>query len=72
MKIKEIRQIIREELEYVLREQIEEDDIMDQLKYQLAKVGINKTNPGVFQLVDKRKSVKPNTITYMSVDKTIP
>jgi len=70
MKIKEIRQIIREELEYVLREQIEEDDIMDQLKYQLAKVGINKTNPGVFQLVDKRKSVKPNTITYMSVDKT--
>lgn len=71
MKLKEIRQIIREELAYVLKEQIEEDDIMDQLKFQLAKVGIDKVHPGAFKLVDKRKgTAKPNTITYMSVDKT--
>ncbi len=71
MKLKEIRQIIREELAYVLKEQIEEEDIMDQLKIQLAKVGIDKVHPGAFKLVDKRKgTAKPNTITYMSVDKT--
>jgi hypothetical protein len=71
MKLQEIRQIVREELKYVLREQIEEEDIMDQLKLQLAKVGIDKVHPGAFKLVDKRKgTAKPNTITYMSVDKT--
>jgi hypothetical protein len=71
MKLKEVRQIVREELKYVLKEQIEEEDIMDQLAFNLAKVGIDKKYPGAFKLIDKRKdTAKPNTITYMSMDKT--
>jgi hypothetical protein len=70
MKLKEIRQIVREELKCVLKEQIEREDIIDQLRFQLAKVGIDKVHPGMFKFVDKRKAVKPNTITYMSMDKT--
>ena len=69
MKLKQVRQIVREELKYVLKEQIEDEDIMDQLKIQLAKVGIDKVHPGAFKFIDKRKgTAKPNII--MSVDKT--
>jgi hypothetical protein len=69
MKLKQVRQIVREELQYVLKEQIEDEDIMDQLKIQLAKVGIDKVHPGAFKFIDKRKgTAKPNII--MSMDKT--
>jgi hypothetical protein len=46
-----------------------EDEILNSLKSQLAKVGIDKAHPGTFKVIDKRKDTpKPNTITYMSID----
>jgi hypothetical protein len=66
MKIKEIRTIIYEELESILKEEIENKNIEDQLKDQLSKMGIDKSNPVDFKLIDKRnKSSKPK---LMSLD----
>jgi hypothetical protein len=53
----------------IIKEELSDDEIIDSLKSQLAKVGINKKYPGTFKVIDKRKDTpKPNTITYMSID----
>jgi hypothetical protein len=52
-----------------IKEEMSDDEIINSLKSQLAKVGIDKARPGVFKVIDKRKDTpKPNVITYMSVD----
>jgi hypothetical protein len=51
-----------------IKEEMSEDEILNSLKSQLAKVGVDVKHPGAFKVIDKRKDVKPNTITYMSLD----
>jgi hypothetical protein len=52
-----------------IKEEMSDDEIINSLKSQLAKVGIDKAHPGTFKVIDKRKDTpKANTITYMSVD----
>ena len=51
-----------------IKEEMSEDEILNSLKSQLAKVGVDVKHPGAFKVIDKREGVKPNTITYMSLD----
>ena len=52
----------------IIKEEMSEDEILNSLKSQLAKVGVDVKHPGAFKVIDKREGVKPNTITYMSLD----